>query len=113
MLKMGYVFGFTGSSRLRSTFARMALEPDAVLSAADTDVIKTYVREGLGVRLIATVAYSARIDADLAVRDLSHLFPWETTFIAYRRDKYLRRFQQHFTELMQRMVQSQGVVGGE
>jgi LysR family cys regulon transcriptional activator len=108
-----YVFGFTGSSRLRSTFARMALEPDAVLSAADTDVIKTYVREGLGGGLIATVAYSARIDADLAVRDLSHLFPWETTFIAYRRDKYLRRFQQHFTELMQRMVQSQGVVGEE
>ncbi len=108
-----YVFGFTGSSRLRSTFARMALEPDVVLSAADTDVIKTYVREGLGVGLIATVAYSARTDADLAVRDLSHLFPWETTFIAYRRDKYLRRFQQHFIELLQRMVQSQGVVGGE
>jgi len=108
-----YVFGFTGASRLRSTFARMALEPDVVLSAADTDVIKTYVREGLGVGLIATVAYSARIDADLAVRDLSHLFPWETTFIAYRSDKYLRRFQQRFIELMQGMVQSQGVVGGE
>jgi DNA-binding transcriptional LysR family regulator len=108
-----YVFGFTGSSRLRSTFARMALEPDVVLSAADTDVIKTYVREGLGVGLIATVAYSARTDSDLAARDLSHLFPWETTFIAYRRDKYLRRFQQHFIELLQRMVQSQGVEGGE
>ena len=52
-------------------------------------------------------------DSDLAVRDLSHLFPWETTLLAYRRDKYLRRFQQHFMELMQTLVKTQGVVAGE
>ncbi len=106
-----YVFGFTGSSHLRSTFARLDLEPQVVLSAADTDVIKTYVREGLGVGLIATVAYSLPADSDLAIRDLSHLFPWETTLLAYRRDKYLRRYQQHFMELMQTMVQTQGAPG--
>lgn len=107
-----YVFGFTGSSHLRATFARLALEPQVVLSAADTDVIKTYVREGLGIGLIATVAYCPRADTDLVARDLSHLFPWEVTLLAYRRDKYLRRFQQHFMELMLTLVQAQGVVAG-
>jgi DNA-binding transcriptional LysR family regulator len=107
-----YVFGFTGGSHLRSAFARLALEPQVVLSAADTDVIKTYVREGLGVGLIATVAYTPKTDGDLVARDLSHLFPWETTLLAYRRDKYLRRFQQHFLDLMQTMVQTHGVVSG-
>lgn len=105
-----YVFGFSGSGHLRAAFARLALEPQVVLSAADTDVIKTYVREGLGVGLIATVAYCARTDSDLVARDLSHLFPWETTLLAYRRDKYLRRFQQHFMELMQTRIQIQGQV---
>ena len=107
-----YVFGFTGGSHLRSAFRRLALEPELVLSAADSDVIKTYVREGLGVGLIATVAYLPQTDADLATRDLSHLFPWETTLLGYRRDKYLRRFQQHFIELIQTMVKPQGVVTG-
>ena len=108
-----YVFGFTGASQLRAAFARLALEPQVVLSAADTDVIKTYVREGMGVGLIATVAYSPGDDLDLAARDLSHLFPWETTLLAYRRDKYLQSFQRHFIELMQTLVQTQGVVAGE
>lgn len=107
-----YVFGFTGAGHLSSTFARLDLRPEVVLSAADTDVIKTYVREGLGVGLIATVAYAPQTDGDLEVRDLSHLFPWETTLLAYRREKYLRRFQQHFVELMQTMVGTQGVVTG-
>lgn len=108
-----YAFGFTGASQLRAAFARLALEPQVVLSAADTDVIKTYVREAMGVGLIATVAHSPKTDPDLAARDLSHLFPWETTLLAYRRDKYLQGFQQHFIELMQTLVQTQGVVAGE
>jgi len=107
-----YVSGFTGSGHLHSTFARVDLRPDIVLSAADTDVIKTYVREGLGIGLIATVAYSERADADLGMRDLSGLFPWETTLLAHRRGTYLRRFQRHFMELMQTMVQTQGIVSG-
>ena len=103
-----YVFGFTGSSHMRSTFARAGFEPKLVLSAVDTDVIKTYVREGLGVGLIASMAYSSATDSDLAFKDLSHLFPWESCFVAYHQDKYLRRYQQHFIELLQNMVLDDG-----
>lgn len=96
-----YVFGFTGRGHLSDTFARDGLRPHVVLSATDTDVIKTYVREGLGVGIIADLAYQADQDADLGVRDLSHLFPAEVTKIAYPKDKYLRRFQERFIDLFQ------------
>lgn len=96
-----YVFGFTGRGHLSDTFAREGLRPRVALSAADTDVIKTYVREGLGIGIIADLAYRPQEDADLGVRDLSHLFPWEVTRIAYLRDKYLRRFQQRFIDIFQ------------
>lgn len=94
-----YVFGFTGRGNLSDTFAKEGLRPRVVLSAADTDVIKTYVREGLGVGIIAALAYEPEEDADLVNRDLSHLFPWEVTKIAYSRDKYLRNYHRRFIEI--------------
>ncbi|MCU7872461.1 MAG: LysR family transcriptional regulator [Candidatus Thiodiazotropha sp. (ex Lucinoma borealis)] len=105
-----YTFGFTGASRMQSSFARAGLKPEVVLTAADTDVIKTYVREGLGVGLIASMAYSSGQDKDLVLRDLSTLLPWETTWVAYHKDKYLRRFQQFFIKLLDEMVLENGVV---
>ncbi len=96
-----YVFGFTGRGHFSDAFARAGLRPRVVLSAADTDVIKTYVREGLGLGIIACLAYEPGVDDDLAMRDLSHLFPWEVTKIAFPRDKYLRRFQEEFIEIFQ------------
>ena len=104
-----YVFGFTGANHFRTSFARLGLKPRVVLSAADTDVIKTYVREGFGIGIIASLAYSTTSDSDLQIRDLSRLFPWEVTRIAYNRDKYLRRYEQRFIELMQHMVADDGV----
>ena len=94
-----YVFGFTGRGGFSEAFARAGLRPKVVLSAADTDVIKTYVRAGLGVGIIAAMAYQAQDDADLGLRDLSALFPWEVTKIAHARDKHLRGFHQHFIAL--------------
>ncbi|MCB1868246.1 MAG: LysR family transcriptional regulator [Gammaproteobacteria bacterium] len=105
-----YVFGFTGANHFRTSFARLGLKPRVVLSAADTDVIKTYVREGFGVGIIASLAYSSSVDSDLQVRDLSRLFPWEVTRIAYNKGKYLRRYERRFIELMQNMVADNGVV---
>ena len=96
-----YVFGFTGRGNFSTAFAREGLRPRVVLSAADTDVIKTYVREGMGIGIIADLAYDLGQDADLGRRDLSHLFPWEVTKIAYLRDKYLQHFQRRFIELFQ------------
>ncbi len=104
-----YTFGFTGASHMQTTFARAGLKPDVVLSAADTDVIKTYVREGMGVGLIASMAYSPEQDRDLEMRDLSHMLPWETTWVAYHKDKYLRRYQQQFIDLLDEMVLENGV----
>jgi len=96
-----YIFGFTGRGNLNQTFQQADLQPKIALSAADTDVIKTYVREGLGIGIIADLAFNAKDDDDLQKRDLSHLFPWETTKIAYLKEKYLRTFQHRFIELFQ------------
>jgi LysR family cys regulon transcriptional activator len=96
-----YVFGFTGRGNLSNAFAREGLRPRVVLAAADTDVIKTYVREGMGIGIIADMAYEPDADADLERRDLAHLFPWEVTKIAYSRGKYLRGFQRRFIEVFQ------------
>jgi LysR family transcriptional regulator, cys regulon transcriptional activator len=96
-----YLYGFTGRGSLSSSFAKVGLRPKVVLSAADTDVIKTYVREGMGVGVIADLAFQPEQDADLGMRDLSHLFPWEVTKIAHLREKYVRRFQQRFVDLFQ------------
>jgi LysR family cys regulon transcriptional activator len=104
-----YTFGFTGANHMQTTFARAGLRPDVVLTAADTDVIKTYVREGLGIGLIASMAYSIKQDMDLEMRDLSHMLPWETTWVAYHKDKYLRRYQQKFIDLMDEMILENGV----
>ena len=100
-----YVYGFTGRGVFTDTFNEIGLTPKVILSAADTDIIKTYVREGLGVGVIASLAFSDEQDGDLEYRDLSHLFPWETTRIAYQKDKYIRRHQQYFIELFQETVQ--------
>ncbi|MES9971351.1 MAG: LysR substrate-binding domain-containing protein [Candidatus Thiodiazotropha sp.] len=104
-----YTFGFTGANHMQTTFARAGLQPNVVLTAADTDVIKTYVREGMGVGLIASMAYSAEQDKEMAIRDLGNMLPWETTWVAYHKDKYLRRYQQKFIDLMESMVLENGV----
>ncbi len=94
-----YVMGFTGRRSLDETFRRAKLKPNTVLSAADTDIIKTYVLDGLGIGIIASMAFNRSIDKPLRFKDLSDLFPWETTRIAYLKNKYIRRHQQTFIEL--------------
>jgi LysR family cys regulon transcriptional activator len=71
---------------------------DIVLSAADTDVIKTYVRLGLGVGIIAGMGYDSNIDHDLVARNLSHLIPCSRTKIAYLKKNYLPLYGQHFVD---------------
>ena len=93
-----YNFGFTGRSTIDKAFKAKDLELDIVLAAADSDVIKTYVRLGLGVGLIADIAYDAVIDADLIIHKLGHLIPSSSTKIAYLKHNYLPLFSQHFIE---------------
>lgn len=99
-----YVSGFTGAGHFKKSFARLGLKPRIVLSAADTDVIKTYVREGFGVGIIVSFAFSEEQDKGLQARDLSQLFPWEVTRIAYPKERYLRRYEQQFIDLLQNGV---------
>jgi LysR family transcriptional regulator, cys regulon transcriptional activator len=94
-----YVFGFSGPSSLMEIFAREGLVPDVALTARDADVIKTYVRLGLGVGIVANVAIDPAEDADLVRIDAAHLFPAHTTWIGVRRGGLLRKYQLDFVQL--------------
>ena len=76
-----YTFSFTGPSSLHQAFARAGLTPDVAITARDADVIKTYVRLGLGVGIVAEMAIDAHEDADLVAIDASHLFSSHVTWI--------------------------------
>lgn len=94
-----YVHGFTGRSRVDLAFERAGLQPKVVITAADADVIKTYVRLGMGVGVIASMAVEAERDSDLVALDASALFDWSTTSIAFLRDTALRGYMQDFISL--------------
>jgi len=94
-----YVFGFASESRIAAAFANAGVEPNVVFTATDTDVIKTYVREGLGIGIIASMAYDESEDPDLHAIDASHLFEPSTTHIGFRKGVYLRTFMLHFIQL--------------
>lgn len=91
-----YTFGFTGRSKLDQAFAAHGLKPDVVLTAVDADVIKTYVRSGLGIGIVANMAWDARADADLVKLDADHLFEASTTHIGFRRSLFLRGYMYDF-----------------
>jgi len=93
-----YVFGFTGRSQLDRAFHARSLTPNVVLTAADTDVIKTYVRLGLGVGIIARLAYEPQTDSDLIALDASHLFQSSVTHIGMRPKRRLQPFHYDFIE---------------
>lgn len=93
-----YVFGFTGRSRLDEAFHARGLKPKVVFTATDADVIKTYVRLGLGIGIIAHMAYEPGLDSDLVALDASHLFAPSVTSIGFRRGTFLRGFMYDFIE---------------
>ena len=93
-----YVFGFTGRSKLDEAFVEKGLEPRVVFTAADADVIKTYVRLGLGIGIVAAMAYDKTKDSDLIALDASHLFASSVTRIGCRRGTFLRGYMYEFIE---------------
>jgi LysR family transcriptional regulator, cys regulon transcriptional activator len=93
-----YHTGYTGRARIDATFTEAGVTPDVVMSALDADVIKTYVEVGLGVGIIASMAFDAARDVGLKSLDASHLFPPNTTRIAVRRGHYLRGYAYRFLE---------------
>jgi LysR family cys regulon transcriptional activator len=93
-----YVFGFTGRSELDHAFEKAGLNPKIVFTATDADVIKTYVRLGVGIGVIASMAVSEYEDNDLVKIDASHLFDYSTTKIGFRKGSFLRSYMYDFIE---------------
>lgn len=93
-----YVFGFTGRSKLDDAFQRAGLTPKVVFTAADADVIKTYVRLGLGVGIVARMAVDEVADKDLVALDARHLFEPSTTQIGFRKGTFLRGYMYDFIQ---------------
>tara|TARA_S200000501_G_scaffold378924_1_gene445046 strand:- start:1850 stop:2824 length:975 start_codon:yes stop_codon:yes gene_type:complete len=94
-----YVFGFTGRSKLDEAFFTRGLSPKVVFTAADADVIKTYVRLGLGIGIVAQMAYDEKVDSDLVSLDASHLFTPSVTKIGFRRGTFIRGYMYDFIRM--------------
>lgn len=94
-----YVFGFTGRSQLDDAFNAEGYVPKVVFTASDADVIKTYVKLGIGVGIVASMAFDPEIDNELVAIDASHLFKASTTKIGLRRGTFLRGYMYEFIEL--------------
>jgi LysR family cys regulon transcriptional activator len=93
-----YVFNLSGPASLPEAFAEAGLSPDIAITARDSDVIKTYVRLGLGVGVIAAMALDQQADQDLFSFEAAHLFPRHLTWIGFRRGSFLRRYTLDFIQ---------------
>ena len=94
-----YNEGFTGRGKIDAAFAAAGLAPDIVMSALDADVIKAYVELGMGVGIIASMAFEAERDTGLRMLDATSLFARNTSRIAVRQGRYLRGYAYRFIEL--------------
>jgi LysR family transcriptional regulator, cys regulon transcriptional activator len=93
-----YDAGYTGRSHIDNAFEQAGLVPSIVLSAMDADVIKTYVDLGLGVGIVASIAYDDQRDQHLTAIDAGHLFAVNTTRLAFKRGRFLRSYVYAFIE---------------
>ncbi len=91
-----YVFGFTGRSQLDNAFYEHGLTPKVVFTAVDADVIQTYVKLGLGIGIVASMAFDDTADNGLVALDASHLFDYSVTKIGFRRGSFLRAYMYDF-----------------
>ena len=112
-----YDFAFANRSLVQKAFENRGLAPHVVLSAQDSDVIKTYVELGLGVGILAKMAFDEKRDRPLRAIDASHLFESSTTRLGVKRGAYLRRYAYEFIELfapqLPRSIVERAVAGEE
>jgi len=94
-----YDFAFTGRSKINQAFVAKGLTPNVVLTAIDADVIKTYVEIGLGVGILASMAFDPQRDSTLRAIDAAHLFESSTTRIGISRNCYIRNYIYDFIEI--------------
>lgn len=91
-----YIDDANGRAQFDGAFTKAGLEPRVIITAADADIIKTYVRLGLGVGVIADLAYNPQKDSDLVALDAGHLFEKSMANIGLRRGTYLRSYMYDF-----------------
>ena len=113
-----YDDAFTGRSLINKAFLGRGLRPNVVLTALDSDVIKTYVTMDLGIGIVARMAFDPAVDKGLGMVEAAHLFESSTTRIGLRRNAYLRGYVYAFVELFaphltRRMVDVALAGGGE
>jgi LysR family cys regulon transcriptional activator len=112
-----YDFAFANRSLVEKAFEQRGLKPKVVLTALDADVIKTYVELGLGVGIMASMAFNAKRDQGLKALDASHLFESSTTRLGIKRGAYLRRYAYEFIEFfaphLPRSIVEPAVMGAE
>ncbi len=94
-----YIDGHTGRSAIDKSFANAGLKPDIVMTAMASDVIKTYVELGMGVGIIANMAFNDKQDQHLSIISAKPFFQQHTTLLAVRKGHFLRRFGYQFLEL--------------
>ena len=94
-----YDFAFTGRSKINQSFEAKGLAPNVVLTALDADVIKTYVELGLGIGIVAQMAFDPNRDKHLRSIDAGHLFESSTTRIGIRKNSYLRSYIFDFIQM--------------
>ena len=111
-----YDFAFTGRNKINEAFMGRGLKPNVVLTAIDSDVIKTYVAMGLGVGIVAKMAFDPAVDKELGMVDAAHLFASSTTRIGLRRNAWLRgyvyAFIEYFAPHLTRRVVDAALAGG-
>jgi LysR family cys regulon transcriptional activator len=94
-----YDFAFAGRNKINAAFEAASIQPNIALTAIDADVIKTYVELGLGIGILAKMAFIPERDKHLRMMDAGHLFKPSTTRIAIRKNEYLRGYTYDFIEL--------------
>jgi len=94
-----YDFAFSGRGKINEAFEKSNITPNIALTAIDADVIKTYVELGLGIGILAEIAFVPERDRHLRMIETRHLFKANTTRIAIRKNEYLRGYTYDFIEL--------------
>lgn len=97
---ISYTHSFDEGSELSIAFEDAGVKPNVVFTAEDPDVIKTYVRKGMGVGIIACMAYDQARDAGIVALNGASLFPSSTTWVGFRRDRFLRDYMYAFIEMV-------------
>lgn len=106
---ISYTHSFDADSDQANAFREAGIEPNVVFTAEDPDVIKTYVRKGMGIGIVACMAVNPAGEEGLVALNAAHLFPTCTTWIGFRRDRFLRDYMYDLVEMLVPGAKRQGI----